>query len=81
MDAEAAKAFKLWRFTAGTLESHPIPLIVGVPYRNLDQWRHFAAGLSDECEVSHAAVTRWLAAKGFATSRDDFDEPREALRR
>ncbi|MCW5689903.1 MAG: DUF2478 domain-containing protein [Pseudolabrys sp.] len=58
-----------------------IPLIVGVPYRNLDQWRHFAAGLSDECDVSHAAVTRWLAAKGFATnSDDDSKRPRDSLR-
>jgi hypothetical protein len=47
-----------------------IPLIVGVPYRNLDQWRNFAAGLSDECEVAAADVVRWLEARGIAGSTD-----------
>ncbi|WP_245416808.1 DUF2478 domain-containing protein [Undibacter mobilis] len=44
-----------------------VPLIVGVPYRNLDQWRHFAGGLADECDVSAPNILRWLAARGFAT--------------
>ena len=59
-----------------------IPLIVGVPYRNLDQWRHFAGGLADECEVSQADVWRWLAAKGqvgHGSSRERSD--RDSLRR
>lgn len=51
-----------------------VPLIVGVPYRNLDQWRLFAGGLADECEASTAAVFRWLAAKGL-TTRLDGREP------
>lgn len=38
-----------------------VPVIVGVPYRNLDQWRHFAAGLAEECPVDAEAVQRWLA--------------------
>lgn len=42
-----------------------LPLIVGVPYRNLDQWRNFAGGLADECGVSAAEIADWLAAKGF----------------
>jgi nucleoside-triphosphatase THEP1 len=59
-----------------------VPLIVGVPYRNLDQWRHFAGGMADECEVSHAAVLRWLASKGLATNRHDRGQPAgDALRR
>ncbi|MBI1203259.1 MAG: DUF2478 domain-containing protein [Rhodopseudomonas sp.] len=48
-----------------------IPLIVGVPYRNLDQWRIFAAGLADECEVSVDALERWLAAKGLWASAEE----------
>ena len=44
-----------------------IPLIVGVPYRNLDQWRLFAGGMADECEVVAADLDRWLAIKGFVS--------------
>ncbi len=59
-----------------------IPMIVGVPYRNLDQWRHFAAGLSDECEVSQADVARWLVAKGLMPHSDNRERPeRDSLRR
>lgn len=49
-----------------------VPLIVGVPYRNLDQWRHFAGGLADECEVSAPDILHWLEAKGFALTADDY---------
>ncbi len=49
-----------------------LPLIVGVPYRNLDQWRNFAGGLADECEVSAPHILRWLKAKGFAVTSADF---------
>lgn len=48
-----------------------VPLIVGVPYRNLDQWRHFAGGLADECEVSAPDILRWLAGHGFAVATTD----------
>ena len=49
-----------------------LPLIVGVPYRNLDQWRIFAGGLADECEVFAPDILRWLEAKGFAVAADDY---------
>lgn len=49
-----------------------VPLIVGVPYRNLDQWRNFADGLADECEVSAPDILRWLEAKGFAVAATDY---------
>jgi len=48
-----------------------IPLIVGVPYRNLDQWRKFADGLADECQLSTPDILRWVAARGFAVTRTD----------
>lgn len=38
-----------------------VPLIVGVPFRNLDQWRLFADDLAQECQVDLAAVQRWLS--------------------
>lgn len=52
-----------------------IPVIVGVPYRNLDQWRHFAEGLSDECEVLGGEIDRWLAARGFPIVGGDRERP------
>lgn len=59
-----------------------IPLIVGVPYRNLDQWRHFAGGLSDECEVSQADVARWLMAKRLMPHSDNRErQEHDSLRR
>ncbi|MCW5694242.1 MAG: DUF2478 domain-containing protein [Pseudolabrys sp.] len=58
-----------------------IPLIVGVPYRNLDQWRYFVDGLADECEVSEGAIEQWLAARGLATCKDGRRLPtRDSLR-
>lgn len=38
-----------------------IPVIVGVPFRNLDQWRAFAGEMSNECAVDAEVVQRWLA--------------------
>ena len=52
-----------------------IPLIVGVPYRNLDQWRIFAAGMADECEVSATKIERWLTARGFASRTGAHERP------
>lgn len=33
-----------------------ISIVVGVPARNLDQWRNFAGDLSDECESAPIEV-------------------------
>lgn len=38
-----------------------VPVLVGVPYRNLDQWRAFAGELAAETTLEAAAVWRWLA--------------------
>ena len=37
-----------------------IPVIVGVPMRNLEHWRVFADGMAQECPVDSAYVRRWL---------------------
>ena len=42
-----------------------IPVLVGVPMRNLDQFRAFAGPLAVELPVSEAAVTGWLAGHGL----------------
>ncbi len=38
-----------------------VPLVVGVPFRNLDQWRLFAGELAQECPADSALVERWLS--------------------
>ncbi|WP_184256979.1 DUF2478 domain-containing protein [Rhodopseudomonas rhenobacensis] len=42
-----------------------IPIIVGVPYRNLDQWRLFAGGLAEECETTSPRLSQWLLQHGL----------------
>jgi hypothetical protein len=37
-----------------------IPTIVGVPYRNVDQWRSFTDGLAEECESGSPRILEWL---------------------
>ena len=38
-----------------------VPAIVGVPYRNLDQWRAFAGELAAETTLEASTVWSWLA--------------------
>lgn len=40
-----------------------VPIVVGVPFRNLDQWRLFAGDLAEECPVDSPKVRQWLAAR------------------
>lgn len=42
-----------------------VPIVVGVPFRNLDQWRIFAGDLAEECEAGSPKVRQWLAARGL----------------
>lgn len=42
-----------------------IPAIVGVPYRNLEQWRSFTDGLAEECETAAPRIKEWLAEQGI----------------
>jgi nucleoside-triphosphatase THEP1 len=43
-----------------------IPVLVGVPYRNIEQWRLFAGGLAEECELGSPRLQEWLSIRGFA---------------
>jgi nucleoside-triphosphatase THEP1 len=42
-----------------------IPVLVGVPMRNLDRWRAFAGAFSVELPVDAAAIAGWLEAQGL----------------
>ena len=37
-----------------------IPVVIGVPIRNLEAWRNFAGGMSVEFSSDHAEVASWL---------------------
>lgn len=37
-----------------------IPVLVGVPFRNIDQWRAFASDMAQECQVGSRAIETWL---------------------
>ena len=43
-----------------------VPLIVGVPFRNLDQWRLFADDLAQECQPDLGATRHWLSSWNLA---------------
>ncbi len=43
-----------------------IPVLVGVPARNLDRWRAFAGPLAVELPVEVAAIADWLEAWGLS---------------
>jgi nucleoside-triphosphatase THEP1 len=40
-----------------------VPIVVGVPFRNIDQWRIFAGDMAEECQVDPSCVRRWLEAR------------------
>jgi nucleoside-triphosphatase THEP1 len=42
-----------------------IPVLVGVPARNLDRWRAFAGPLAIELQADAAAVAAWLETHGL----------------
>lgn len=42
-----------------------IPVLVGVPTRNLDRWRVFAGAYSVELPADAAAISDWLASQGL----------------
>ncbi len=47
-----------------------IPVLVGVPVRNLDCWRAFAGLLAIELPPEPSAITRWLEAHGLSAGAD-----------
>lgn len=42
-----------------------VPVMVGVPYRNIEQWRIFAEGLAEECGIDSSRPHEWLLLHGF----------------
>jgi hypothetical protein len=44
-----------------------VPVVVGVPFRNLDQWRVFAGDLAAECPVGSPDLQIWLRECGFTS--------------
>lgn len=42
-----------------------VPVIVGVPFRNIEQWRIFAEGLAEECSIGSSRPYEWLLLHGF----------------
>ncbi len=50
-----------------------IPVLVGVPARNLDRWRAFAGPLAVELPAEPAAITAWLEAQGLPAGPDARD--------
>jgi len=55
-----------------------IPMIMGVPLRNVDQWRSFAGDAAEECTLDAARVSRWLMARGIAC-REEADKRKTGL--
>ncbi|MFA6267335.1 MAG: DUF2478 domain-containing protein [Pseudolabrys sp.] len=46
-----------------------VPIVVGVPFRNLDQWRIFAGEMAEECPVDSPHMQKWLSARGLLPDR------------
>ena len=42
-----------------------VPIVVGVPYRNIEQWRAFTGGLAEECPIGSSRLHEWLLLQGF----------------
>ena len=47
-----------------------MPIVVGVPYRNIEQWRNFAEGLAEECPINSSRLHEWLSRHGIDVDRE-----------
>ena len=56
-----------------------IPVLVGVPARNLDAWRAFSGPMADELPVDVAAVAAWLRGHGLFAEPVAADAEEEAV--
>ena len=52
-----------------------VPVIVGVPYRNIEQWRIFAEGLAEECAIGSSHFDEWLMLHGFNVHETNAGTP------
>jgi hypothetical protein len=55
-----------------------IPVLVGVPMRNLDRWRAFAGAYAVELAADAAAISSWLETQGLPVTSVDRPVPRVA---
>lgn len=46
-----------------------VPVIVGVPFRNLDRWRIFAGDMAEECPVESDRIRLWISSHGLVDAR------------
>ena len=46
-----------------------VPIVVGVPFRNLDQWRVFAGDMAEECPVDFTRIRRWLTTRDILPAK------------
>lgn len=62
-----------------------VPVIVGVPFRNIEQWRIFAEGLAEECGIGSPRLDEWLSRHGFNVRETSASpaalRPAESVRR
>lgn len=47
-----------------------VPIVVGVPFRNLDQWRIFAGDMAEECSVDSPQIQNWLLARDLLPDQE-----------
>jgi nucleoside-triphosphatase THEP1 len=47
-----------------------IPVVVGVPERNIGSWRVFTDGLAEEVAIDSPHLHQWLSRRGFDTRRE-----------
>jgi len=57
-----------------------IPVLAGVPARNLDRWRAFVGSLAVELPADPVAIAAWLADRDIAAGPDDVAEGEAAVR-
>lgn len=58
-----------------------VPVLVGVPARNLDRWRAFAGPLAVELPAEPAAISAWLETQGLPAAPRVRDATRPAATR
>ncbi len=46
-----------------------VPIVVGLPYRNIEQQRVFSEGLAEECPLGSPRLHEWLLLHGFHMSQ------------
>jgi len=56
-----------------------VPVLVGVPARNLDRWRAFVGPFATELVADVAAVAGWLRGCGVGTAVDPRKDPAGAV--